>query len=159
VQYRVLRVQPTGLTVARGVRRCHRAPPELWRRPGGEEVKGPTSVAVPIDGTGTASVAPMMAPPVPGVQKPPRWVGKRFRDRLVAVPEGKVKKPAGLKTRPAWLRQDRLGANPAVCHGNTGCQVWRPQPYKQALRRLTAMTSSRDPTRMVKEWGPQRRTA
>ncbi len=29
----------------------------------------------------------------------------------------------------------------------------------QALRRLTATTSSRDLTRMVKEWGPRRRTA
>jgi hypothetical protein len=33
-------------------------------------------VAVPVDGTGTASV---MAPLVLGVQKPPRRVGKRFR--------------------------------------------------------------------------------
>jgi hypothetical protein len=29
----------------------------------------------------------------------------------------------------------------------------------QAFRRLTATTSSRDPTLMVKEWGPRRRTA
>jgi hypothetical protein len=29
-------------------------------------------VAVPDDGTGTTSVAPVTAPPVPGVQKPPR---------------------------------------------------------------------------------------
>jgi hypothetical protein len=34
-----------------------------------------------------------MAPPVPGVQKPPRRVGKRFRGRH----EKKVKKPAGLR--------------------------------------------------------------
>jgi hypothetical protein len=77
-------------------------------------------VAVPVDGTGTASVAPVMAPPAPGVQKPPRQVGKRFRDRLVVALEEKVKKPAGLKTRPAWSRQDRLGAKPAVCRGDTG---------------------------------------
>jgi hypothetical protein len=32
-------------------------------------------VTVPVDGTGTKSVAPVMAPPVPGVQKPPRRVG------------------------------------------------------------------------------------
>jgi hypothetical protein len=82
-------------------------------------------VAVPVDGTGTASVAPVMAPPVPGMQKPPRRVGKRFWDRLVAVPEETVKKPAGLKTRPAWLRQDSLGVNPVVCRGNLGCQAWR----------------------------------
>jgi hypothetical protein len=87
-------------------------------------------VAVPIDGTGTASVAPLMAPPVSGVQKPPCQVEKRFWDRLVAAPEGKVKKPAGLKTRPAWLGQDRLGANPAVCRGDTGCQAWRLRPCK-----------------------------
>jgi hypothetical protein len=92
----------------------HRALPELWPRPGGEEVRGPTSVAVPVVGTGTASVAPVMGPPVPGMQKPPRRVGKRFRDHLMAAPEGKVKKPVGLKTRPAWLRQDRLGARRGV---------------------------------------------
>ncbi len=70
----------------------HRAPPELWPRLGGEEVRGPTSLAVPVEGTGTASVAPEKAPPVPvpGVQKPPRRVGKRFRDRLVAAPGKKV---------------------------------------------------------------------
>ncbi len=72
-------------------------------------------MAVPVDGMGTASVAPVKAPPVPAVQKPPRRVGKRFRDHLAAAPEGKVEKPAGLKTKPAWLWQDRLGANPAVC--------------------------------------------
>ncbi len=60
-------------------------------------------MAVPVEGMGTASVAPVKAPPVPGMQKPPRWVEKRFRDRLLAAPEVKVKKPAGLKTRPAWL--------------------------------------------------------
>ncbi len=81
-------------------------------------------MAVPVDGTGTESV---MAPLDPGVQKPPCRVGKQFRDCLVAAMEEKVKKPAGLNTRPAWLRQDRLGANPAVCRGDTGCQAWRPQ--------------------------------
>ncbi len=81
------------------------------------------SLAVPIDRTGTASVAPVKAPLVPGVQKPPRRVGKRFWDSLMAAPEGKVKKPAGLKMRPAWLRQDCLGAN-------AGCQAWRPRPCK-----------------------------
>ncbi len=64
-------------------------------------------MVVPIDGTGTASVAPVMAPPVPGVQKPPHRVGKRFRDRLMVVPEEKVKKPEGRKTRPTWLQWDR----------------------------------------------------
>ncbi len=87
-------------------------------------------MVVPVDGTGTVSVAPVMAPLVPGVQKPPHWVGKRFRDRLVAAPEEKVKKPAGLKTRPTWFQQDHLGANPAVCHGDAGCQAWCPRPCK-----------------------------
>jgi hypothetical protein len=58
-------------------------------------------VAVPVDGTGTASVAPVMAPPVPGMQKPPHLVGKQFRDHLMVALEGKLKKPAGLKMRPA----------------------------------------------------------
>ncbi len=88
-------------------------------------------MAVPIDGTGTASVAPVMAPLVPGMQKPSHRVGKRFRDRLVAAPEKKkVKRPAGLRTRPAWLQQGRLGASPAVCHGDASCQAWRPWPCK-----------------------------
>ncbi len=87
-------------------------------------------MAVSVDGTGTASVAPVKALPVPGLQKPPRRVGKRFRDRLVVAPEGKVKRPAGLKTRPAWLQQDHLGANPAVCRGDAGCQAWRLRPCK-----------------------------
>jgi hypothetical protein len=83
VLYRVTGVHPTGLTVDQGCRQVSTGlPPELWPRLEGEEVRGPTSVAVPVDGTGTASVAPVMAPPVPGVQKPPRRVGKRFRDRL-----------------------------------------------------------------------------
>jgi hypothetical protein len=40
-------------------------------------------VAVPLDGTGSASVAPVMALPVPGVQKPPRQVGKQFWEFLL----------------------------------------------------------------------------
>jgi hypothetical protein len=57
-------------------------------------------------------VEDVKVPPVPGMQKPPRWVEKRFQDRLMAAPKKKkVKKPAGLKTRPAWLRQDHLRAS------------------------------------------------
>ncbi len=44
-------------------------------------------MAVPVDGTVTASVDSVMAPPVPGMQKLPRRVGKRFQDRLKVVPE------------------------------------------------------------------------
>jgi hypothetical protein len=87
-------------------------------------------VAVPVDGTGTASVEIVKAPPVMGVQKPPRQVGKRFRDHHVAALGKNVRKPSGLKTRPAWLRQDRLGVNPAVCRSDTGCQTWRLQPCR-----------------------------
>jgi hypothetical protein len=86
---------------------------------------------VPIDETGTASVEAVKAPPVPGVQKPPHRIGKRFQDRCVAAPEKrKVKKPAGLKTRPPWLRQERLGVNPAVCRGDADCQAWCSRPCK-----------------------------
>jgi hypothetical protein len=49
---------------------------------------------MPLDGTGTASVEAVKTPPVPGMQKPPRRVGKRFWDHFVAAPEKrKVKKP------------------------------------------------------------------
>ncbi len=79
---------------------------------------------MPVDGTGTASVEAVKALPVLGVHKPPRRVGKRFRDSFVEAPEKKkVKKPVGLKTRRAWLQQDRLGTSPAVCHGNASCQA------------------------------------
>ncbi len=37
-------------------------------------------MAVPIDGTCTVSVAPVMASPVLGMQEPPHQVGKRFPD-------------------------------------------------------------------------------
>jgi hypothetical protein len=64
VQYRVIRVHPTSLTVARGVGRGPQGSPRALAWPGGEEVRGSTSVAVPVDGTGTVSVAPVMATPV-----------------------------------------------------------------------------------------------
>jgi hypothetical protein len=64
VQYRVIRVHPTSLTVARAVGRCPQGSPRALAWPGGEEVRGSTSVAVPVDGTGTVSVAPVMATPV-----------------------------------------------------------------------------------------------
>ncbi len=80
---------------------------------------------------GTASVEAVKTPPVPSVQKPPRQVGKRFQDRRVAaLEERKVKKPAGLKTRPPWLQKERLGVNPPVCHGDAGCQAWCSRPCK-----------------------------
>jgi hypothetical protein len=41
-----------------------------------------------------------------GVQKPPHQVGNWFWDRLKAALEKKVKIPAGLKTRLAWLQPE-----------------------------------------------------
>ncbi len=49
--------------------RCPQGSPKLWPRLGGEEVRGPTSVAVPIDGMGIASMASVMASPVPACKK------------------------------------------------------------------------------------------
>jgi hypothetical protein len=69
--------------------------------------------------------------PVPAVQQPPRRVGKRFWDRLVvALKKKKVKKTAGLKTRPAWLWQDCLGVIPVVYRSDAGCQAWRLLPCR-----------------------------
>ncbi len=82
----------------------HRTAPELWPRLGGEEVRGPSSEAVSAGVAETvaysaavsagvadsAAVETFMVPPVRGVQKPLRWVGKRFRDRFAVVPLLKV---------------------------------------------------------------------
>ncbi len=116
-QYRVAGVQPAG--AGRPPQGSPRALASAGRRRG---QRSPTSVAVSVDRMGTVSVEPVMALPVLGMQKPPRQVGKQFKDRLLAASEGKVKKPA-VKTRPTWLWRDRLGANPAVCCGDTGCQA------------------------------------
>jgi hypothetical protein len=102
------------------------APPVLWPWLGGEEVRGPTSVAVPIDGTGTASVAPAIAPLVPGVQKPPCRVGKRFRDRLVVAPEEKMKKPAGLNPVESCLRPWRRSNQSGVLYPLCTVPVYKP---------------------------------
>jgi hypothetical protein len=70
-----------------------RAPPELWPRLGGEEVRGPSSEAVTAGVADTAAdsaavstvaaasaaVETLMVPPVPGMQKPPRFVSQRRR--------------------------------------------------------------------------------
>jgi hypothetical protein len=53
---------------------------------GGDEVRGPTSAAVSTGVADSAAVEAVTALPVPGVQKPPRWVVKRFQDRFAAVP-------------------------------------------------------------------------
>jgi hypothetical protein len=51
----------------------------LWPHLEGEEVRGPTSGVVPVGRMGTASVASLMAPMVPGVQKPPRLVSEEHK--------------------------------------------------------------------------------
>ena len=74
--------------------------PRALASAGKEEVRGPSSEAVSAGVADTAAdfaaesagaadsaaVETVVAPPVPGVQKPPRWVGKRFRDRFAAAP-------------------------------------------------------------------------
>jgi hypothetical protein len=96
-------VHLTGLTVYQGCRQLSTGlPPDLWPRLEAEDVRGPASMAVPVDGMCTASVEAVKEPPVPVVQKPPRWVGKQFWDCLVVAPEKKVDKSAGLQTTPAW---------------------------------------------------------
>ncbi len=47
----------------------------------------------------------------------------------------------------------------AAAPGSGGLPRPHGLPGVQAFRRLLEMTSSLDPTRMVKEWGPPRRTA
>ncbi len=128
--YRVTRVHRTGLAISRGVGSSQQGSAELWSRLEGEEVRGLTSWAVPVDRTGTASVEAVKAQPILGMKKPPRRVAKRFWDRFVAVPGRKAKKPAGLQTRPAWWWKDRLGVKPGVCRSDTGCQAWHPLPCR-----------------------------
>ncbi len=74
--------------------------PRALASAGKEEVRGPSSEAVSAGVADTAAdfaaetagaadsaaVETLLAPPVPGVQKPQRWVGKRFRDRFAAAP-------------------------------------------------------------------------
>jgi hypothetical protein len=47
----------------------------------------------------SAAVETVMAPPIPGMQKPPRWVGKRFRDHFAAA-SLKVWRPRAVQTTP-----------------------------------------------------------
>jgi hypothetical protein len=78
---------------------------------GWEEVRGPSSEAVSAGVADTAAVSaavePLMAPPVPGVQKPPRWVGKTvpgpFRGGAVAE---------GLTTNGCWNVTRLAAADP-----------------------------------------------
>ncbi len=44
------------------------------------------SASVSAGAVDSAAMETLVAPPVLGVQKPPRWVGRRFRDRFAAAP-------------------------------------------------------------------------
>jgi hypothetical protein len=78
----------------------HKASPELWPRLGREEVRGPSceavsagiadNMAVSAGTAGSTAVEALTAPMVLGVQKPLRWVGKRFWDRFAAAPQLKA---------------------------------------------------------------------
>jgi hypothetical protein len=46
--------------------------------------------AVSAGAADSAAVETLMVPPVPGVRKPPHWVGKRFWDRFTVAPLLKV---------------------------------------------------------------------
>ncbi len=133
----------------------HRAPPELWPWLGGEEVRGPTSWAVPIDGMGTVSVEAVKAPPVPGVQKPPHQVENGSR---TVAEEEEGEETSGSENEIRLVAAGPPGSEPGGLpwrHGLPGMA----STAVQALKQLTATTSSRDPTRMVKERGLRRRTA
>jgi hypothetical protein len=66
VLYGVDRVRQIGLTVSRGIDSSPQGFPRALASLGGEEVRGPTSGAVPINGMGTVSVEAVKV--VPDVQ-------------------------------------------------------------------------------------------
>ncbi len=112
------------------------SPPSKGLGKRAEEVRGQSSQAVSAGPVGTAFVEAAEELPVQGMQKPPHTVGeKQFSGIFLAAPAAMVKKPAGLKTRPALKQLDSLGRwrvewpsclGPVVCHGIWGCQAWRP---------------------------------
>jgi hypothetical protein len=153
------------MTVQERQTSLHRAPPELWPQLGGEEVRGPTSAAVSAGvadttavslgaadsvaaSTGAADSAAVEAVtslPVPGVQKPPRWAGKRFREPFGgdAAIEGVEAKGGANDIRLAVVEPPgRLPGGQPRRHGLPGAA----SAAVQAFRRLTATISSRSPT-------------
>jgi hypothetical protein len=108
-------------------------------------------VVVPVDGMGTCICGGCEGAPGPGLQKLPCRVGKWFRDHLVVVPERK-EETSGSENETRLVAARPPGPEPGSLPGSASAAV-------QALRRLTTMTSSRDPTRMVMERGPWRRMA
>jgi hypothetical protein len=122
---RLTRVRWTGLTVSRGVdssphtglppssglgweeKRSEVQPLGQCPLPGGYCVCGGSEGAA---SPGRAKTSSPGRKTVPGPLH-----GSAMKER--------VKKPAGLKTRPTWLRQDCLGASPAVGCGDARCQA------------------------------------
>jgi hypothetical protein len=72
-------------------------------------VKGRSLSVVSAGAANTAFVEAAKELPAQGMQKPPRGVGEKpFPDGFLAAPATIVKKPAGLRTRPAGRQLDRL---------------------------------------------------
>ncbi len=116
-------------------------------------------MAVPIDKTGTVSVAPVMAPPCPGRAK----TSSPGRKLVPGPSRGGAREEEGEETSGSE-NETRLVAARLPGREPGGLPRQRGLPgvasaAVQALRRLTATTSSRDPTLMVKEGGLRRRTA
>jgi hypothetical protein len=92
---------------------------------------------VSADVADTAFVEARKELPARGVQKPPCRVGeKQFQGEFSAAPDGMVKIPAGLRTRPAWWQLDRLGRQRpgSVCGG----APWAARHGVQSHARLEA---------------------
>jgi hypothetical protein len=99
----------------------YRARSKLWPQLGGEEVRVPSSKLVSAGIADTMAVSPgtvdsavvsegmadsaaveaLTVTPAPGVQKSPRWVGKRFWDRFAAAPLLKAWRIRRAQTIPA----------------------------------------------------------
>jgi hypothetical protein len=156
--YRLTRIHQTGLTVSRGVGSSPQGFPRALASVGRRKVRGPISWEVPVDGTGTASVEVVKALSVPGMQKPPRLVGKT----VPGPSRGGARKEEGEETSRSENKTHLVAAGlPGREPGSLPQRLGLPgmaSTAVQALRWLTATTSSRDPTRMVKEQGPRRRT-
>ncbi len=105
-------------------------------------------MVVPVDGTGTVSVAPG-----PGRAKTSSPGRKTVRDRLWAAPEEKVKN-SGSENETHLVLAGPPGCEPGGLPRRRGLPGVVSAAV-QALRRLTAITSSREPTQMVKERGPR----
>ncbi len=78
------------------------SPPSTGLGRRADEVRGRSSLEVSTGTVGATFMEAAKELSAWGVQKPPSGVGeKRFLGELSAAPAGMVKKPVGLKTRPA----------------------------------------------------------